>query len=138
MYHHRKSILITSYFVYQSSYSTFLNRNVYPNIDTFQFLLFKSCSLPSPTSSFYSPISCTYFSYGLREPQSQSIWQTHLNFQEYVTNNIIFWYISNKIVFYLLLYVCPHKFLSSTMLNIKKLCLFNLNRNRQNRQKVWT
>ena len=51
----------------------------------------------------------------------------HLNFQEYVTDNIVFWYISNKIVFYLLLYICPHKFLSSTMMNINKLCLFNLN-----------
>ena len=28
---------------------------------------------------------------------------------------------------YLLLYLCPHKFLSSTMLNVKKLYFFNLN-----------
>jgi hypothetical protein len=88
---------------------------------------FRYYTLSSPTSSFQGPISCTYFSYGPREPQSKSIWKTHLNFQEYVTDNIIFWYISNKTIFYLLLYLCAHKFLSSTILNINKLCLFNLN-----------
>ena len=51
----------------------------------FPFLLFRYCILVCP-NSFHTPISCTYLCYGLWEPQSQSIWQTHLHFQGYVTN----------------------------------------------------
>jgi hypothetical protein len=99
---------------------------IYSQKMIFPFLLFRYYNLPCPTS-FHSPISCTYFCYGPREPQSQSIWKTHLHFQGYVTNYYFFHIFQIKLFFCLLIYLCVPRFLSSAMLNVKSFCLFYLN-----------
>ena len=82
----------------------FLSRNLRQKL-IFAFLLFWYYILACPTS-FHTPISCTYFCYGPQEPQSQSIWQTHLHFQGYVTNYYFFHIFQIKLFFCLLIYLC--------------------------------
>ena len=57
---------------------------IYSQKMIFPFLILRYYILLCPTP-FNSPISCTYFYYGPLEPQSQSIWQTHLHYKEFVT-----------------------------------------------------